>query len=374
MDLKQNRLSVDHKLTFLETLRGLAALYVVIHHARWLLWIGYSNGYLKNPDQFSLLNKMLVYFFSLFIYGHEMVLFFFVLSGFVIHLRYSKNLKSGEKGFQLQAYLIRRFKRIFPPLVFAITLTFILDSVGKYYSYPIYSKDTPFRIVKDNFDLSTLLGNLSFLMNTYVETWGSNFALWSLKFEWWFYMIYPVLFLFLRRSTYLAFLLVTSLYVLSFYTQYWPSKLANEICGYLLTWWFGVYLADVYTKRVCVTFSQILPFSILIPLMIIVRPDLSQQTRDTLWGLGFSGVLAGLFYLNERKLLPVFFDKVSGLGRFSFSLYITHVPILVLISGWLLDKGELPLSFEYVLGGTAICIGFAIIVHSWIETPFLSKK
>ena len=41
-------------------------------------------------------------------------------------------------------------------------------------------------------DWKTFIGNLAFLMKTYVPVWGSNDALWSLKFEWWFYMLYPL--------------------------------------------------------------------------------------------------------------------------------------------------------------------------------------
>ena len=37
-----------------------------------------------------------MYCFSLFRYGHEAVLFFFVLSGFVIHLRYARRM--AEQG------------------------------------------------------------------------------------------------------------------------------------------------------------------------------------------------------------------------------------------------------------------------------------
>ena len=81
-------------LRFLDGLRGLAALYVMIGHARWLLWEGYSEGYLQHPDSYSQAGKALVYFFSIFRYGREAVLFFFVLSGFVIHLRYARKLKA----------------------------------------------------------------------------------------------------------------------------------------------------------------------------------------------------------------------------------------------------------------------------------------
>src|ERR1700733_11516002 len=78
---------------FLDGLRGLAALYVVLGHARLLLWEGYSSGYALHPASYSKLQKLLVYAFSSVAFGHEAVLFFFVLSGLVIHLRYSRHLK-----------------------------------------------------------------------------------------------------------------------------------------------------------------------------------------------------------------------------------------------------------------------------------------
>ena len=81
---------------FLDGFRGLAAFYVMVGHARWLLWEGYSQGFQKHPESYTAINKALMYFFSLFKYGHEAVLFFFVLSGFVIHLRYAKRI--AEQG------------------------------------------------------------------------------------------------------------------------------------------------------------------------------------------------------------------------------------------------------------------------------------
>src|SRR4029077_1171968 len=80
------------RLAFLDGLRGLAAFYVMVGHARMLLWEGYSEGFLKHPSNYSIGAKAVVYFFSFFRYGYQVVLLFFVLSGFVIHLRYAKQL------------------------------------------------------------------------------------------------------------------------------------------------------------------------------------------------------------------------------------------------------------------------------------------
>lgn len=364
-----------NQLDFLEALRGLAALYVVIHHARWFLWEGYSNGYLKNPEAFNYFNKALVYFFSLFVYGHEMVIFFFVLSGFVIHLKYSKNLLKGNNKFNYVDYLKRRFKRIYPPLIFAIFLTFILDSIGKFYSFPIYGPDSPFKIVKDNFSTATLIGNCLFVMNTYVDTWGSNFALWSLKFEWWFYMLFPLFFFVLRKSSILAFFSIITLYVLSFYPEYWPNRLLAEVFSSMIVWCLGVFLADVYTERISIQVRFLMPLLLIIPIIIVFKITFIRQIQDLLWGLGFTGILSVFFYFLERGRSLKYLEKWNWLGRFSYSLYITHMPILVFISGNLLKQNrKLPLTFDYVILGIFICIVFAWAIHFLIERPFLSRK
>jgi hypothetical protein len=46
-------------LLFLDGARGLAALYVLIGHARWLLWEGFADGYLKHPEQYPFFSKVL---------------------------------------------------------------------------------------------------------------------------------------------------------------------------------------------------------------------------------------------------------------------------------------------------------------------------
>ncbi|MBO9660262.1 MAG: acyltransferase family protein, partial [Chitinophagaceae bacterium] len=87
-------ISASKSLAFLDGLRGIAALYVMIGHARWLLWEG-GAAFQSHMQDYSVWGKMQVYFFGLFKYGHQMVLFFFVLSGFVIHLKQSKAIANG---------------------------------------------------------------------------------------------------------------------------------------------------------------------------------------------------------------------------------------------------------------------------------------
>jgi len=363
------------KLGGLEALRGFAAIYVLIHHARWFLWAGYTNGYLKQPGSFNLFNKALVYFFSLFIYGHEAVIFFFVLSGFAIHLKYSISIKQNGNEFSLKNYLIRRSKRIYPPLIFALIFTYLVDSLGKSFDFPIYGNQTPFPTVKDNFSFITLIGSLIFLTNTYVESWGSNFALWSLKFEWWFYMFYPI-FLYLTKKSFLfAFILMTGLYILSFQAWIWQNQLLREIFSYMIIWWFGVILADLYTGRLNMNLKFFIPLVLIIPTLVFFGSKLEQQLRDTLWGIGFFAFLALFLHLIKHNLLPTFVNKLSFLGSFSYTLYIIHSPILVFMSGYLLKENHsLPLTFGYVFLGIVLSVAIAWVIHLIVEKPITFRK
>src|SRR6516164_10849165 len=113
------------RLAFLDGLRGLAAFYVMVGHARWLLWEGYSDGYKLHPERYSTMGKIIVHLLSAFRWGHEAVIFFFVLSGFVIHLRYAAGLANGSRDrFDFWPYFVRRARRLYPPLLAALAVTF----------------------------------------------------------------------------------------------------------------------------------------------------------------------------------------------------------------------------------------------------------
>ncbi|MEP7170556.1 MAG: acyltransferase, partial [Bacteroidota bacterium] len=245
-------------LLFLDGLRGLAALFVMMGHARLLLWEGFNEGYIKHPESYSTLHKMLVYFFSLFAtkYGHQAVLFFFVLSGFVIHLKYAFRL-SGDLNlkFDLGNYFVRRIRRIYPPLIFALLLTLLLDSIGRHAGYPVYMQRSAEELsfyprLTSNFDIKTFFGNLAFLNGTYFPSFGSNGPLWSLKFEWWFYVLYPLFYLINRKSSLVSFGVMVVFFILSFFPGFFPLLLLHDIFSMMICWWLGVLLADIYSCRV----------------------------------------------------------------------------------------------------------------------------
>lgn len=368
-------------LYFLDGLRGLAAFYVVVGHARWLLWEGYSTGFLKHSGDYTLLEKLIVYSSSAFTLGHQAVLFFFVLSGFVIHLRYAKQLSTNRQGarFDWQRYIYRRSKRLYPTLIFAMAVTLFLDWLGQSMGYPIYFQNTPYpqiniNLIPDHSAL-TALGNLAFVMTSYVPAWGTNGPLWSLKFEWWFYMIYPIFWRLSKKSITLATTIMLVLFLLSFYPGVWAIALFRDIFSMMLAWWFGVLLADTFTKRISFSFRWVALLSVL--LLILPLLNFNNAIQDILWGLAFSGFIAACFVLQTRGWNLRLLKRLKPLGDMSFTLYVIHFPILVFLSGKLMSSSrtqELPSHFGWVFLGICICVTAAYYAHLIAEKPFIARK
>lgn len=373
-------------LKFLDGLRGLAALYVLVAHARWLLWEGYSEGYVQHPEAYPLPAKLLMYFFSTFRYGHAAVMLFFVLSGFVIHLRYAKQLNAQPDSahFDWIPFVVRRFRRLYPPLLFAILLTLVLDSLGAALGFPIYFQQTAYPLVNANVtsshDLSRLFEALFLIPES--GDWGTNGPLWSLKYEWWFYMIYPLLWMISKVSIKAATGVMVAAFCLSFLlVSDWLTP-ARVIFSSMIVWWLGALLADIYSGRLKVSLWLVSLLIVLLPFGIFVSEWVSQTSTavpdaliDVVWGLGFMGLIAACLGWQRRGGSLKLLEWFKPIGDFSYSLYITHFPILAFISGYLLTQAPLlPRYFEWVFIGSAISILFAYGVHFVVERPFLSES
>lgn len=365
---------------FLDGLRGIAALYVMIGHARWLLWEGFAEGYLKHPEQYSLTDRFLMYFFSLFKFGHEFVLLFFVLSGFVIHIGFSKKLNRDiNYKFDFIEYFFKRVKRIYPPFLLALLLTALLDLAGKKIGFSIYSGTTPYSLINENiankdYYLTTLLGNIFFLYKEYVPIFGTNGPTWSLKYEWWFYMVYPFFLLISRKNIYYSTILIILLFIASFYPPIWPEMLLKNIFNSMICWWLGVILAEIYTSRLKLS---ILIFSMIAGFLFIALLVLEANNINISEDLGtsflFTSLIGFLLYANAKNINLSWLEKMKPIGDFSYSLYILHFPILVFMSGWIMsiNYNSLPHHSYFVILGIIVTIIFSYIAHLVVEVPFI---
>jgi len=367
-----SRAIIKENLKTLDALRGLAAIYVVIHHCRWLLWEGYEMGYSLHPDSYSFFNKVLMYLFSAFKFGNEAVLFFFVLSGFVIH--YSATRRVDKEGkFDAGDYLYRRIKRIYPPLLIAIAVTFALDSWGLRLHLPVYLSNTPYPSINENIhpDLSitTLLGNLFFVQKIYTPVWGTDGALWSLMYEWWFYILYMPLLLLFRKNKYVVTGVVVLLWWLNLQFGEGLPVLVHKVLNLFIIWYSGMLLADM-----------------------LLYKSISLKAGAAYFALVIAGAVAGNFNIIGKEIIltviiTVFLylvlttnwfnllKKLEKTGAFSYTMYAVHMPVVCLLSGFVMKTsgGNLPSHFIFVCAGIVICIVISWLLHFVGEKPFTKK-
>lgn len=233
-----------NRLEKLEAIRGFAAIYVVFFHIlpQEILLFGVNIGYL-------------------FRFGPEAVIVFFVLSGFVIQYSFQK---SANKSFRY--FFFKRFIRLYIPLLFVFLLGYILESFsqGKL----------------ANPEWLTLLGNLFMLQdvisqkpNVICASYMGNSVLWSLSYEWWFYMIFY--FVQSKVKPKRLHVCVSLLVVIAAVSYLIYPFFVNRVVMYFAIWWIGVTLANIKLNSETYTIKSILPFGyVLFAILLILGLNL----------------------------------------------------------------------------------------------------
>ncbi|WP_400192003.1 acyltransferase family protein [Hymenobacter sp. B81] len=326
------------ELDILHSLRGFCAFYVVIFHAKFLLWSG-GQQYLQafprtqwgSTDYASFALDM----FSA--AGYEMVIFFFVLSGFFI--RYAQLRKHRAAG----AFYLNRIVRIYPPFLVSLVLaaavlTVVATQVPQVLN-PGLGRELNATLAEAwqelrAFDAGGLVRALLFL-KLGLHYLGDNVVYWSLLPEALFYLLIPVAFRYVRWYYLLSAALFGVGLVLS-----WRGVPQNDLLRFALSYnvYFalGVGLYDVVVRTDWVERVRRIPRFITLPglggmLLALVGLSLLKWTVAATVLSGVLAVLAVLVLLaghvSRQNLLVRGLHK---LGLFSFSLYLYHYPLLLL--------------------------------------------
>lgn len=317
--------------------RWFAAWVVVACHLRQI--------FLPPVIDYSGLRLLLLPIVTISEFGHEAVMVFFVISGFLVG---GLTLNSANKrGFSLSDYAVKRFSRIYIVLVPALLLTLSSDMIGARYwnGSGIYDGGQGFRIgsmdwsAVSQLDLPTFLANLFMLQRVTAPSFGSNGPLWSLSYEWWYYMLFATvaLFFFNQRRVVRALCVVAALSMIAIlplpilaWGAFWAVGLA--VYEYLRRgWWrppvwvgIGVFAAAVTLNFV----SRGVDF------------PAASYIRDGMIAGGFAVMLVS--FDGER---PIPFANLNHhLAEFSFSLYLVHFPLIVLAAAIAHDAFNYPLA------------------------------
>ena len=175
MSLPIENIKSKGRLVTIDALRGIAALSIAVAHV--------SGNIVMTFEQMS--GSLLNIFFFPFTVGIARVYLFFLISGFCIHLRWVKAkvdpAKDESKALEFIPFWKRRFWRLYPPYLIALTIYILLELfLGK--------------LVFNTFFLWDLLSHIFMLHNFDANTvYSFNGQFWTLAIEEQLYLAYFLL-------------------------------------------------------------------------------------------------------------------------------------------------------------------------------------
>ena len=293
---------MKNKLQSFETYRGFAALMIAAVHFN-------VNSPLSNH---SLANGLFVHFF-------------FTLSGFVMYLNYHNKLIDFSS---VKNFLKKRFFRLYP-LHLLFLIIFLIIEVSKYFAqikYGLVANNEAFSV--NNF--KTFLGNI-FLIQTFFDYNTFNTPSWSISAEYYTYMIFALVFLFMKKNNLLIFISLAGILIFRINSEIGlgieKTYLSFLDCVYCF--FIGVFSCKIYFKYSNLEIFQKY-YSIITLILLIVSCLLIINI-----GGRFSFIIPLFFGLllifsanlkNENILGKIVCNKFFVyLGSISYSIYMCHL-------------------------------------------------
>ena len=342
----------------LNAIRGAAALIVLLGHTRSLFFSSFTaNGQPAQAANYVARgNRATV--------GEEAVIIFFVLSGYLVGGSVIRSVKNGTWSWK--SYLFKRITRLWVVLIPALVFGISLDIVGMHLFESATSIYAGPSLTLVPHDLPTRLGwkvvaaNALFLQGILAPTAGTNNSLWSLAYEWWYYLQFPLLILAFSKATkpFIRVLYLTLLIGSAFFV-------GKEIVILFPTWLLGAAIAAVPITRLSKMVAiPILTFSMSC-LLLVKRFDVSKD--GAAWGVAIAFALILFCAVRQRgSCRNVVYRRVSGFfSDISYTLYLIHLPLAIFICA-LVDRPwhYYPLSITNT--GMFLLINAVIVIAAFV--------
>ena len=346
--------------------RGGSALIVLVAHAYQILVAPQISDVIFNKIIFH-------------IAGCAVMVFFF-LSGFMVFSSLYRNAsKKGFNEIDLKTFFVDRLIRLYPPLLFSFLITFLVYSLAKMFNIE-YLSGHEFYILRDGFYLdSGLFGSLFFIQNMldgYIGTPSLNASLWSLSHEFWFYVIGGILFKITfspKRIKFLVPLFAIVIVMIMF------GRAIPFFFG-LMLWFLGgiVFIAHQNIKLKPTRYH--LPVAVSLLLLSFYFSLSSNNSlyflSKYIFGASFSVLIVYLLSLEVKSLGFLSNDKIfnyiADSSRYSYTSYVIHWPIYMLIYGVL--GAEFASNYYINFLAFTISIIFIINISSRVASILENKK
>jgi peptidoglycan/LPS O-acetylase OafA/YrhL len=325
-------------LTHFDFLRGIAAVAVAVGHVRGLYFVDFEQ--MKGGG------ALLKALYLVTGFGHQAVVIFFALSGFFV----GSSVLSSRDRWSWSQYLLRRFTRLYVVLVPALVLTALLDRTGMalFGASGIYAGklDAPYLTLQNvavTGGVGTFLGNAAFLQQIFVDTFGTNGPLWSLAYEFWAYLLFPLLVQATRRTT--PVLHRASFVAAAGVVLYFGGE---RLRFYFPLWLMGALVAGVWSRwrvpgRVASMALRGTALMLFGAMLVLARARFfgHQDRDDVVLAVATSVLLLSLLVTarptGAGALARAYAGAANHLAGFSYTLYLIHFPPLVFVHAALMN-------------------------------------
>ena len=331
------------RIRTLDGFRGIFALMIILLHANNNTILT-KNFLVRNSDYF--------------------VDYFFVLSGFVISYNYTKKIKDLSS---FKDFIIKRFIRLYPLLLYSTLLFFLFILIGKKLG-TVNSEDSYRFLFYKLADTLTLL-NSTPVFGPFLSI---NYPSWSISSEMISYTLFGFA-LFAFRKNAKVFLLLLLAGAASFII-YKGEFLFIEDYGFIrglfcfILGYFVYLLSGKITTATFSTAAEVLFVSVLL-LSLKYIPRSYAVTLPFLFAIGI------FIFINGKGIVSHFLESVpiQFLGKISYSVYLNHALVLIIVQKVIFDlfkvnKYSIPVNMVYMLAAITVTIIYSYFTNKYIET------
>ena len=327
----QRQSQLDHSTgcsMLISLLRGLAALQVAAAHLRAEVFPGLRD--IASPP---ICYQILAFATG---FAHQAVVVFFLISGWLVGGSLLNRIERtatapGDATPRMASpwrdYALDRVTRLWMVLVPALCLMLLVgiwtDAVD-----PLRTDASP----ANEFSASAFAGNLLGLQTIIVENFGGNYALWSLANETWYYIQFPLLLIMFTGGSRPRQLGAAALLVVL------GTSLPLTITLYFALWLLGAAFSRIRID--CGTGARVALVALAAACSIYFRirgsnDDLKLESflQDLVISLPLLALLSSLRAPLTMRSFPmqVIARNAHILSEFSFTLYVTHIPVIRLL-------------------------------------------
>jgi len=381
------------RLDYLDGLRGLAALYVVMHHAYYGL------------TQEAVLPSTVAHLTYWLFLGRSAVDIFIVLSGYCLMMPVVR-AGTGFLPGGIPDFVRRRARRILPPFYAALLLSLLaIAFVPALHSAP---RGSLWATALPAWSSGVLLSH-ALLIHNLAPAWHSkiDYPMWSVATEWQIYFLFPLLLLPVRRRAGLWAMLLTAFVVGLVPLALLFGRFSGIAPHFLGLFALGMAGAEINfsPNASLVRWREKLPWGLLAGSAVAVLGIVSLKHSDWYLFVAVKDIVVGAMTVSllvfctrhltrahaardgradshystqpAPRVLRLFESRAAvTLGAFSYSLYLVHAPILAVCQSVL---RPLPLSPTVALAlmlsvGVPLALAASYVFHLAFERPFLTRR